>query len=55
MGKVLQMPRPEPRLPSVQVTVRFRERIVAAAKAAEQPVTGYIRMALLEKLERDGR
>ena len=55
MGKVLQMPPQGPRLPGVRVTSRFLERIAAAAKAAEQPLAGYIRMALLEKLERDGR
>jgi hypothetical protein len=49
------MPPPEPRLPATRVSSRLLERVAGAAKAAEQPITGYIRMALLEKLERDGR
>jgi len=42
-------------LVQLRLTRAFYQRVAEAARSVEQPVTAWIRMAILEKLERDGR
>lgn len=51
MGKVFTQSMPQLH---VRVSSTLFERVVAAAKKAEQPITGWVRMAIVEKLQRDG-
>jgi predicted HicB family RNase H-like nuclease len=53
MGKlVVRKPMPELQ---VAVSASLHQRVWAAAKSAEQSMAGWVRMAILEKLEREGR
>jgi hypothetical protein len=53
MGKVPDPLLKTPSLPRVSVTRQFRDRVYDAAARAEQSMAAYIRMALIEKMERD--
>jgi hypothetical protein len=53
MGTV-QVKRPvDVKLPAVCVSQSFKNRVYDAAKRSEMSFAGYIRWALIEKLERD--
>jgi hypothetical protein len=43
----------ENRLPATTVTKDFKSRVYDAARRLEMPMTAYIRLALIEKMERD--
>lgn len=57
MGMVRRVPRPQPEQPRLNVVVsqNLHEQVTRAARRMEQSVGAYVRMALLEKLERDAR
>jgi|HubBroStandDraft_5_1064220.scaffolds.fasta_scaffold1404960_2 hypothetical protein len=57
MGMIRPVPRPQPEQPRLNVVVSqgLHDRVMKAAKRMEQSAGAYVRMALLEKLERDGR
>jgi hypothetical protein len=44
-----------PSLPHVAVSAGLKQRVWAASRAQEMSVAQYVRTALLEKLERDGK
>jgi predicted transcriptional regulator len=55
MGKTPLNVSSPPRLPAVRVSSDLLRRVVVAARALDQPMAAYVRMALLEKLDRDAR
>lgn len=57
MGMVRKVPRPQPEQPRLNVAVSrdLHARVGKAARRMEQSIGAYVRMALLEKLDRDGR
>jgi hypothetical protein len=58
MGKPWPVPRtPPPEQPHLNVVVSrdLHARVMKAARRMEQSAGAYVRMALLEKLDRDGK
>jgi hypothetical protein len=57
MGMIRPVPKPAPEQPRLNVAVskNLHDQVMKAARRMEQSAGAYVRMALLEKLERDAR